>query len=117
MRTFMLSLGGLALMGAAEPPETSPPSQPVPALRVIEPLAPPPEHCRDQITKAREDAGKSPLLDRAPASPDKPYHIYAVDKRIDGCAVMVMHGDVTDFRPLPERPEGPILLMPAKDDQ
>ncbi|MBU2588209.1 MAG: hypothetical protein KJ872_08860 [Alphaproteobacteria bacterium] len=69
--------------------------------------------CRDRISQARQDAGKPPLLDREPASPDKPYHIYAVDRRQDGCAVMVMKGDPADIRPLPVAPDGPLLLIPA----
>lgn len=31
--------------------------------------------------------------------------IAAVDKRIDGCAVMQMHRDVDDIRPLPAAPD------------
>ena len=115
MRFLALPLSALALIGAAEP--YAPPPAPVPAIREIAPLAPSPEQCRDRITQTREAAGKPPLLDRGPASPDKPYRIYAVDKRIDGCAVMVMHGDVNDVRPVPERPKGVggvIPLMPAK---
>ncbi|MDT8279951.1 MAG: hypothetical protein RQ806_05315 [Erythrobacter sp.] len=69
--------------------------------------------CRDRISQARQDAGKPPLLDREPASPDKPYPIYAVDRRQDGCAVMVMKGDPADIRPLPMAPDGPLLLLPA----
>lgn len=73
--------------------------------------------CRDRITQAREAAGKPPLLDREPASPDKPYHIYAVDRRQDGCAVMVMKGDPADIRPLPAAPDGPMLVMPAQSER
>ncbi len=75
------------------------------------------EECRDRITQAREAAGKHPLLDREPASPDKPYHIYAVDRRQDGCAVMVMKGDPADIRPLPTAPEGPIVVIPAESER
>lgn len=70
------------------------------------------QNCRDTISQARQEAGKPPLLDREPASPDKPYHIYAVDRRQDGCAVMVMKGDPSDIRPLPVAPDGPLMLMP-----
>ena len=64
-------------------------------------------YCRDRITHARELAGLPPLLDREPASPDKPHLIYAVDRRQDGCSVMVMKGNPDDIRPLPEPAEGP----------
>lgn len=70
------------------------------------------EICRDRITLAREAAGKPPLLDREPASPDKPHRIYAVDKRVDGCSVMVMMGDTADMRPLPSAPDGPLRIIP-----
>lgn len=111
MRNLALALSALALIGAAEPPPSAP--GPVPEIRELPPFGPSPEQCRDRITETREAAGKPPLLDRGPASPDKPHRIYAVDKRIDGCAVMVMHGDVTDVRPLPEPPKraGDIILL------
>lgn len=72
------------------------------------------EDCRDRISKARELFGKSPLLNREPASPDKPYLIYAVDRRQDGCSVMVMKGDPDDIRPLPLPSDRPILMIPAE---
>lgn len=70
------------------------------------------KECRDRITQARKEAGKPPLLDREPASPDQPYHIYAVDRRQDGCSVMVIAGDPADIRPLPAMPDGLPLVMP-----
>ena len=64
--------------------------------------------CRDRIHDAREASGQpplpdpdqgeldtlpaQPLLERQPASPDRPQAIYAVDRRQDGCSVMVMMG-------------------------
>ena len=65
--------------------------------------------CRDRITEAREASGQPPLLQREPASPDKPLAIYAVDRTQDGCSVMVMMGDREDIRPLPTPSEGPLL--------
>ncbi|MEM6475615.1 MAG: hypothetical protein AAF687_05555 [Pseudomonadota bacterium] len=73
--------------------------------------------CRDRISKVREEAGQTPLLNREPASPDKPLAIYAVDRRVDGCNVMVMKGDPSDIRPLPKPAEGPMRLMPADEDE
>lgn len=69
--------------------------------------------CRDTINKARGELGQPPLLNREPASPDKPHHIYAVDRREGGCSVMVMKGSPDDIRPLPAPMEGP-LKMPAE---
>ena len=56
--------------------------------------------CTDRIEQVREQSGQ-PKLDRNPASAERPLMIAAVDKRIDGCAVMQMKGDVNDIRPLP----------------
>ena len=69
--------------------------------------------CRDVITKVRSEAGL-PLLDRQPASPDKPYLIYAVDRREGGCSVMVMKGNPDDIRQLPKPMEGPVGVIPAE---
>ncbi|MEE4315802.1 MAG: hypothetical protein V2I74_02355, partial [Erythrobacter sp.] len=110
MRLIALPIAALALIAAKDTPAPPAMSEPEATMRELYLHNPAEAYCRDRITKAREDAGKPPLIDREPASPGKPYHIYAVDKRIDGCAVMVMHGDVTDIRPTPERPDGPIRL-------
>ena len=134
MRMIILPATALALIGATNGDE---PAMPAPDATesIVMPLdnptyfrttaqaklieraqseAPPSEaQCRDRITRARKEAGKPPLLDREPASPDKPYHIYAVDRRQDGCAVMVMKGDVQDIRPLPAPAEEPLRIIPA----
>lgn len=62
--------------------------------------------CRDRIEKVRAAAGK-PELERGPADPDKPLLMYAVDKRLDNCGVIVPVADPTDLRQSPEpgRPE------------
>lgn len=73
-----------------------------------------PEICRDIINKARADAGQAPLLEPEPASPDKPHHIYAVDRREGGCSVMVMAGAPGGIRPLPAPMEQPVQPIPAK---
>ncbi|QUL38739.1 hypothetical protein [Erythrobacter sp. JK5] len=70
------------------------------------------EDCRDRIHRARAAAGL-PLLDREPAAPDRPYLIYAVDRRQDGCSVMMMKGDPDDIRQLPRPMEGS-QLIPAR---
>lgn len=114
MKTIAFPLAALASVSAAEVPAPAPPAGPEAAIRELRPFVPPEELCRDRITQARDAAGKPPLLEREPASPDKPYLIYAVDKRVDGCAAMVMHGDASDIRPLPARPEGPLRLMPLE---
>ncbi len=75
-----------------------------------------PRECRDRISKAREALGLPPQLNREPASPDKPHLIYAVDRRQDGCSVMVMKDNRDDIRQLPLPPRGPFLRIPAEAD-
>jgi len=67
--------------------------------------------CRDRIQQVRRELGK-PVLDRDNTPPQAPLFIAAVDKRIDGCSVMVMRNDTSDFRPLPA--EGEARMMPAR---
>jgi hypothetical protein len=66
--------------------------------------------CRDRIEMVREERGL-PRLQRDAASPNEPVLIAAVDHRIDGCSVLVMHGNTADVRPIPA-PEGPARLQP-----
>ena len=80
------------------------------------------ENCRDRIELVREERGLPKLerdirdekLERDSASPDEALLIAAVDKRVDGCSVMVMRHDTSDIRPLPEFKEGPAQLRPAR---
>lgn len=113
MHMIAFPLAALALVAADAPPlPVGSDPQPRAAPRELQPFTRSDEQCRDVISHARQEAGKPPLLEREPASPDKPYHIYAVDRRQDGCAVMVMHGDPADIRPLPARPEAPERMIP-----
>jgi hypothetical protein len=76
--------------------------------------APPePANCRDRIHAVRDERGL-PKLERDTASPDEPLFIAAVDKRIGGCSVLVMRQNLSDVRPLPELPQAPPRLMPAR---
>jgi hypothetical protein len=70
-----------------------------------------PAFCHERIEQVR-DAAAQPALDKTPGVPGQGYLIAAVDKRIDGCAVMQMKGDVNDLRPLPVT-AGPARLQPA----
>lgn len=67
--------------------------------------------CRDRIYRAREESGQPPL-DREPATGDEPLAIWAVDRREDGCSVLVAKGDPDDIRPIPKIEDGP-MLRPA----
>jgi hypothetical protein len=69
--------------------------------------------CADRIEQIRDTTGQ-PKLDRAPVSADKPLLIAAVDKRIDGCSVLLMKNDVNDIRPVPATADGAAVLLPAE---
>jgi len=82
-----------------------------PTMRELQ--APPePANCRDRIHAVRDERGL-PRLERDTASPEEPLFIAAVEKRINGCSVLVMRENLSDVRPLPALPEGPPRLMPA----
>jgi len=111
MRVIALSFVAVALIGADEPQ----------AGGAKTPMSveadPDREICRDRIEHARAASGQPPLLQRGPATPEDPVLIYAVDRRQDGCAVMVVAGDPADIRPLPEQPEGGKVLWRADPSQ
>jgi hypothetical protein len=69
------------------------------------------KNCRSRIETVREERGL-PRLQRDNAAPDRPLLILAVDKRIDGCEVLVLRNNTADIRPLPEFEEGPARLQP-----
>jgi hypothetical protein len=73
---------------------------------------PEPSECRDRIHTVREERGL-PNIERKTAQPNE-YLIKAVDKRIDGCSVMVMHHDIRDVRPLPQGQPLPPRLIPLR---
>ncbi len=68
--------------------------------------------CRDRIHMVRQERGL-PTLQRDTVSPDRPLLIAAVDRRIDGCSVLVMRNDLGDVRPIPA-PEGTARLRPIR---
>lgn len=115
MRLFLLPLPAFATTGAVPAPaDTMVPgySRPAQPWTTID-EAHRDRACSDRIEQVRGAAGQ-PKLERLPASPERPLMIAAVDKRIDGCAVMQMKGNVNDLRPLPLPSEGPPALMPAR---
>lgn len=67
--------------------------------------------CRDRIEEVRAEAGK-PRLERGPADPEEPLLMYAVDRQIDGCRVLVPVSDPADIRhsPPPSAPQ----IIPAR---
>lgn len=69
------------------------------------------EDCTDRIQTIREESGQL-RLERQPASPGDPLLIYAVDRREDGCPVLVMAHRPEDIRPVPDASDRP-RLFPA----
>lgn len=90
-------------------PEAVPP-EPVPGAQIAE--ADPQAVCRDRIHMARQERGL-PTLQRDTASLDEALFIAAVDKRIDGCSVMLMRDNLSDVRPLPAI-AGPGRMIPER---
>ena len=92
-----LSLIALTFATGATAPQAVPP-EPVPGAltaRTDQKAA-----CRDRIELVRQERGL-PMLQRDTAKPDETLFIAAVDKRIDGCSVLVMRNNLADVRPLP----------------
>jgi hypothetical protein len=99
------------------------------ANQQIEALASPgAANCRDRIVAVRQERGLPPLEEgkaepeRPPAALDRePFHpgeteallVYAVDREIDGCDVLVMAGNPEDVRPLPQLAEEDWRVRPA----
>jgi hypothetical protein len=117
VRLAFIAIAPVALVAASEPAPPVPldmPSYQGPARQweTLEDAPPSPEECRDRITHAREQAGQ-PRIERETAHPDKPMMIWAVDRREDGCSVMVVAGDPDDIRPLPDG-AGKAEMIPAR---
>lgn len=114
MRTTILPALAATLLISAAPPEQvtglSGYDEPVQPWRSVED-GQAAKACRDRIEQARGAAGQ-PKLDRSPADPDKPMLLHAVDRKIDGCGVLVLVADPTDLRPFPE--SGPPAIIPAR---
>ncbi len=126
MRVILLPLLAAAVPAIAAVPASMAPPAPVASPRdaMMPAYSQPPQAwtdideavasqtCGDRIEQVRAAAGL-PRLDKTPAAPQEGLLIAAVDKRIDGCAVMQMHRDVNDVRPLPA-PAAAAKLQPAE---
>ena len=79
--------------------------------------------CRDRLDYAQNDKDgvktfEGPLFQRKPGTADDPpLAIYAVDRRENGCGVMVVMGDLEDVRPLPKLGAEDYRLMPADGER
>ncbi|MGB3470082.1 MAG: hypothetical protein WBA51_04600 [Erythrobacter sp.] len=121
MRAFLIPFAAFALIGANDKAEIEAqgPDVPVPVdganhdARV---------DCQGRLTSTGDQnppvaVSNKALFQRKPATPEKPLAIYAVERRENGCAVMVMMGDINDVRPLPETDEQGYRLLPAEQAQ
>lgn len=112
MPPFALPLA-IILLGMPEVPSTPAPSplkEPLAAMRELRPDFLAGEKCRDSNLPIAGKPGQQPRLDRRPATEDKAQAIYAVDRRIDGCSVVLAIGN-----PLPPtRPFHRIELTPEQ---
>jgi hypothetical protein len=114
MRNVLTILAASAVVSASPapgpvPPRRAEPVQPSLSDRDADRAA----ACRQRIEQVRAQSGQ-PRLDRQVARPGEGYLMAAVDKRIDGCAVMQMLHDIDDIRPMPEVEPRRALLMPAR---
>ena len=108
--TSLLTLAAPLLFGAAPPAAVvGLPSydQPARAWSNVE-SAQAERRCRDRIEEVRKDMGK-PRIERAPADAAKPILQYAVDRRIDGCGVLVPVADPAAVMPPPEVGEPEVI--------
>lgn len=72
--------------------------------------------CAERIREVRRDRGL-PELRREPAEPADAVLWSAVDRRIEGCTVLVRHGDPDDVRPFPEVRDGRLFRrVPVGDE-
>ena len=116
MKVLIIASSALVTLAPAPPATLDQPSYEEPARpwKSIDDAKPSPEECRQKIQHIREQTGK-PKLEREPASPDKPVLMYAVDRKIDDCSVIVPVSDPSDFKQAPE--PGPPQLLPAHPDK
>jgi hypothetical protein len=94
------------LMIASTVPEAPPVQRQSPAAQPLQKE----RNCRGKIETVREERGL-PMLRRENTTQRDAQMILAVDKRIDGCQVLVMASDPRDVRPLPEFSNGPARLQ------
>lgn len=112
MRPYILAslpVAAIMLSGQSQPVPVMPSEEP--DAQIVQLAEDEAAHCGEVIQQVRT-ANALTTLQRGPATPEDGYLIAAVDKRVDGCSVMQMHGDVSDLRPLPE-PAEETLLRPA----
>jgi len=94
MQPIVMPLVALALMASVDTPapESGAIAGPEATIREISPFVPPGKQCRDGATPTNDRVGRQPRLERGPATPGMGQTIYAVDRRVDGCPVILVKG-------------------------
>lgn len=98
------------LLGATDAPLYPPQAyfdEPLAAMRELQPDFLAGEQCRSRNLPTNDNPGRQPRLERGPAMPDMGQIIYAVDRRVDGCSVVLVKGNSI-------RPFGQIQLTPEE---
>lgn len=91
MHQFALPLV-IALLGATDTPPAPQPitiAAPEAAGRELRPDFAAGNTCRDEKLPTADNPGRQPRFERGPATADMGQYIYAVDRRIDGCSVVL----------------------------
>ncbi|WP_086607533.1 hypothetical protein [Erythrobacter donghaensis] len=103
----------LALLGASDaPPAPAQPldEPPVATIRELRSGFQTGQRCPDSNLPTGDNPGRQPRFERGPATADMGQMIYAVDRRIDGCSVVLVKGG----GPAPTPPLGRIQLSPEQ---
>ena len=96
-------------LGTADvPPDFALPSvdEPISAMPELRPDFLAGDKCRDKNLPAAGNSGQQSRFERGPATADMGQHIYAVDRRVDGCSVILaMNSGIQhrgEMKPSPE---------------
>jgi hypothetical protein len=98
MRAILLPLAPLLAAATVAP---TPAIAPHVGDNLANPSEAPGKNCRGRLETVRQERGL-PKLDRKDTGTSDPLLILAVDRRMDGCEVLVMRNNANDVRPLPE---------------
>ncbi len=91
MHPFAIPLAFFALAAADVPPDFALPSVdgPISAMPELRPDFLAGDKCRDKNLPAAGQSGQQPRFERGPATADMGQYLYAVDRRVDGCSVIL----------------------------
>jgi hypothetical protein len=114
MQPIILPLATLALMGAADQPATPPPADEQVAFPEFTSFAPPGKRCPDGALPTNEQQARQPRFEREPATPGQGQIIYAVDRRIEGCSVILVKSGPNAIRNMLRPSDRPLPASPPQ---